>query len=57
MDNNYKKACEKINIARKQMNPIALTCYKMIPGPTGPTGPQGRGLEVLGIYNSLEELE
>lgn len=54
MLNNYEKALNKVNKA-KLTQPI-YNCYKLIPGPTGPTGPSGKGITVLGDYDTFQEL-
>ena len=55
---NYKdKMNEIIEVSQKrsELKKIGLLPYAI--GPTGPTGPSGRGLEIMGSYASLEELE
>lgn len=42
MNSNNKKMC------------IPNNCF--IPGPTGPTGPKGNGINILGSYDTYEEL-
>ena len=37
---------------QKRLKKIGIYPCQMIPGPTGPAG---KGLEILGSYNSLEE--
>ncbi len=45
----------EINEVRSKLKRVGVIPYAI--GPTGPTGPRGKGLEILGNYNSLDELK
>ncbi len=53
MDKCYKNKFE--NYQRKCCPPPFSQMIAM-PGPTGPTGPEGKGINILGSYENLEEL-
>ncbi|MEI3499088.1 MAG: hypothetical protein V8Q71_00995 [Bacilli bacterium] len=48
----YRKLWKMLK-SKKRLKKIGIYPCQMIPGPTGPAG---KGLEILGSYNSLEEL-
>ena len=45
----------EINEIRSKLKRVGVIPYAI--GPTGPTGPRGKGIEILGNYNSLDELK
>lgn len=55
---NYKDKINQIieiDRIRSNLRKIGLLSYSI--GPTGPTGPAGKGLEIQGTYNTLEEFK
>lgn len=55
---NYEdkiKQIIEVNKIRSNLRKVGVLPYAV--GPTGPTGPSGKGLEIHGTYDSLEELK
>lgn len=55
---NYEdkiKQIIEVNKIRSDLRKVGVLPYAV--GPTGPTGPSGKGLEIHGTYDSLEELK
>ena len=55
--NIIQNALNKIKKDEKCKPKCSIINIKSVPGPTGPTGPAGRGLNITGYYNSLNELK